>query len=170
MEISAKFGAANAPLDDEAYAVAMTCWQMLDIALESGTISINDLHALRLVKCVPNALRLLNPPECMFFENRVGLAAKFGEFLVQNVIPRPLGAGYAFSAAGVRELGSAVEVALLECADPVGDAEMASKILGRRNEMGRVLVSQSFGSVSEEALRRLDSIRCEATDVTGDLL
>ena len=163
MEISAKFGAANAPLDDGAHAVAMTCWQMLDRALESGTISISDLDALRLVKCVPNALRLLIRPEWMFFENRPGLAAKFGEFLVQNVIPRPVGAGYAFSAAGVRELGSAVEVALLECADPVDDAEMASKILGRRNEIGRVLVSQSFGSVSEEALRRLGSIRCAAT-------
>ena len=163
MEISAKFGAANVPLDDEAYAVAMTCWQMLDRALESGTISISDLDALRHVKCVPNALRLLNLPEWMFFENRAGLAAKFGEFLVQNVIPRPLGAGNAFSAAGVRELGSAVEVVLLECADPVEDAEMASKILGRRNEIGRVLVSQSFGSVSEEALKRLDSIRCAAT-------
>ena len=163
MEISAKFGAANVPLDDEAYAVAMTCWQMLDRALESDTISASDLDALRFVKCVPNAQRLLNPPEWMFFENRAGLAAKFGDFLVQNVIPRPLGAGNAFSAAGVRELGSSVEVALMECADPVDDAEMVSKILGRRNEIGRVLVSQSFGSVSEKALRRLDSIQCAAT-------
>ena len=163
MEISAKFGAANVPLDDEAYAVTMTCWQMLGRALESDTISISDLDVLRHVKCVPNALRFLNLPEWMFFENRARLAAKFGEFLVQNVIPRPLGAGNAFSAAGVRELGSAVEVVLMECADPVEDAEMASKILGRRNEIGRVLVSQSFGSVSEQALRRLDSMRCAAT-------
>ena len=162
-EISAKFGAANTPLDDEAYAVAMTCWQMLDRAMESDVISTSDLGALRAVKCIPNVLRVLSPPEWMFFENRAGLAAKFGAFLAQNVIPRPLGAGNAFSAAGVRELGSAVEVALLECPDPVNDAEMALKIVGRRNEIGRVLVSQSFGSVSEEALRRLDSIRCAAT-------
>ena len=58
----------------------------------------------------------------------------------------------------------------MECAGPVEDAAMASKILGRRNEIGRVLVSQNFGSVSEEALRQLDSIRCASYDVTGDLL
>ena len=143
-EVSTNFGAANTPLDDEAHAIAMTCWQMLDRSMESGAISISDLDALRAVKCIPNVLRVLSPPEWMFFENRAGLAAKFGEFLGQNVIPRPLGAGNAFAAAGVRELGSAVEVALLECPDPVEDAEMAHKIAGRRNEIGRVLVSRAL--------------------------
>jgi hypothetical protein len=56
-----------------------------------------------------------------------------------------------------------VEVAILECADPLEDTEMALKITSRRNEIGRVLVSQSVGSVSEDALRRIDSIRCAGT-------
>lgn len=163
IEISSEFGAVNTPLDDDAYVVLMACWQMLERALDGGSLSTDKVETLRSVKCIPNAVRVLNPPEWMFFENRAGLAAKFEEFLAKNVIPRPLGAGNAFAAAGVRQLGSAVEVVLLECADPTEDADMARKILARRNEIGRVLVSQSFGSVAAEALGRLASIRCEAT-------
>jgi hypothetical protein len=163
IEISSEFGSVNTPLDDDAYVVLMACWQMLERALDGGSVSTDKLETLRSVKCIPNAVRVLNPPEWMFFENRAGLAAKFEEYLAKNVIPRPLGAGNAFAAAGVQQLGSTVEVVLLECADPTEDADMTQRILARRNEIGRVLVSQSFGSVAAEGLGRLASIRCQAT-------
>jgi hypothetical protein len=86
----------------------------------------------------------------------------FGQFLITNVIPRPLGAGEAMARAGVRSLGSAVETQLLECIDPTEDTAMAARILGRRNQFGRVLESQIPGRDTEMALRRLAGIRYEA--------
>lgn len=161
-EIASEFSAGSSPLDDDAHSVLLACWQMLGRALDDGALSADDVEALRFVKCVPNAGRVLNPPEWMFFENRAGLAAKFGAFLTNNVIPRPLGAGNAFAAAGVRQLGSAVEVELLECADPTDQAEMAHRLRARRNEIGRVLGSQSSDREATEALERLDNMRCIA--------
>ena len=159
MDISSQFGEGNLPLDEDAHVVLMACWRILDAALDSA-LSVEDLTKLSSVKCVPRADGVLHPPEWMFFENRAGLAAKFGAFLANNVVPRPLGAGNAFAAAGVRQLGSAVEIELLECTDPADDPGMAQRIRLRRNEVARVLGSQALGHAAD-ALCRLDRIRCE---------
>ncbi|MGA2792690.1 MAG: DUF3883 domain-containing protein [Roseiarcus sp.] len=159
-EISTEFGTTNSPLDEDSYAVLMASWRLLENALDRAVLSPDDLLELGTMKCVPNEDRVLNPPQWMFFENRAGLAAKFGEFLTKNVISRPLGAGNAFAAAGVRPLGSAIEVELLECTDPVDDQEMVDAILERRNEIGRVLYSQVTGQAATVALSQLDNIRC----------
>jgi len=161
-EISSAFGSANTPLDQDTDSVVMACWQMLQWALDVGALSADGLQPLRSVKCVANAGRVLYPPEWMFFENRAGLAAKFGEFPSNNVIPHPLGAGKALAVAGVRQLGSAVQVELLECADPTDDSAMGERMRARRAEIARVLGSQNSGQRAAEALARLDNIRCMA--------
>ena len=78
------------------------------------------------------------------------------------MIPRPIGAGRAFAAAGVRQLGSAVSVELLECVDAVEDPETTHLLRARRDEIGRVLGCQSSGSSASEALARLQNIACES--------
>ena len=163
-EISSNFATTNAPLDDTAYAVLMTCWQMLEEAFSDGEISADEFQPLRTIKCVPNAARLLNFPEWMFFENRAGLPEKFGEFLKQNVILRPLGAAVALTVAGVRPLGAAVECELLECENPVDCPEMTLRFETRRNQIGRVLASQGPDLNTTDALSRLDHMRCESSN------
>lgn len=162
-EISTEFGNTNLPLDDDTYAILMACWRMLENAHENGNISIDQLASLHDVKCVANAGKVLYPPDWMFFENRAGLAAKFDKFLKGNIIPRPIGAAKAMTAAGVRTLGSAVETQLLENGDPSDDATMASRIRERRNHFGRVIESQMPGSGSVSALQRLERLQCMAT-------
>lgn len=106
---------------------------------------------------------MLTPPQWVFFENRAGLAAKFGEFLVHNVVTRPLGTAKAMTIAGVRPLGSAVNIEVLEFDDPIEDTEVAQRILERRNHVGRVLEAQVRNGETEQALKRLESLRCEAS-------
>src|SRR2546425_28310 len=97
----------------------MCCWQMLTRAIESGDIDTEDLSALSTSKviCAPNSVVTL--PEWIFFDDRPGLAAKFGTFLQDNAISRPQGAWQAMAAAGVRRLSDAVDSHLAEIDDPV---------------------------------------------------
>lgn len=161
-EISKEFGNTNLPLDDEAYAVLMVCWRMLEKAYEEEILPLSQLEALCKVKCISNADKILNPPQWMFFENRAGLAAKFDDFLKGNVISRPVGAAQAMAAAGVRTLGSAVEIRLLECDNPSDELVMSNRILQRKNQIGRVLSSQMTGPGALSALNRLDSLQCKS--------
>lgn len=160
-EIAAEFGEANSFLDDDTHAVVMSCWQFLEKTTGVGSPG-EVLGSLRNVKCVPNMRKVLNRPDWMFFENRAGLAAKFGEALTNNVIPRPMGAGEAMALAGVRQLGKAVETELLECVDPIMEEEMAARILSRRNQFGRVLESQFPGHDTQMTLGRLADIEYES--------
>jgi hypothetical protein len=160
-EIAEQFNKTNSPLDDHAFAVLMACWQIFENALTAGSVPSSKFEELHCYKCVPNTSRVLNPPDWIFFENRAGLAGKFGDFLLNNVIPRPLGAGNAFSAAGVRPLGSAVTVEILECVDPKDAPEVLDRIRTRKNEIGRVLESQASSQASLTALSTLDHIRCQ---------
>jgi hypothetical protein len=159
-EISTDFGSENRALDEDAHAVLMSCWRLIDKSLAEGDDLSSQVEGLRTEKCVPKLIKVLNPPEWMFFENRAGLAAKFGDFLAGNVIQKPLDAGNALAKAGVRSLGAAVEVELLECGDPVEAPEMTERIRARRNEIGRVLEAQAVGQATAEVLDRLAGIRC----------
>ncbi|MBE0669056.1 MAG: DUF3883 domain-containing protein [Anaerolineales bacterium] len=163
-EISVSFNKNRTPLNEIDLAVLMACWRLLDGALDQEDCR-NEIASLRGIHCVPNVVRLLNPPEWMFFENRAGLADKFGDFLAGNVIPRPLGAARAMSAAGVRSLGAAVQVQLLECEDPIEDVEVASLVRCRRNELGRVLDTQIPGNNVGAVLDRLRDIKFESASI-----
>jgi hypothetical protein len=162
-EIAKDFGSENRLLDDEAHAVLLACWRAIGHALDGEMIVGDAIAELRSVKCVPNASRKLHPPEWMFFENRAGLAVKFGRFLTNNVIPRPIGTGRALDEAGVRALGTAVRVALLECNGPIDDPAMSERVRARINEIGRVLEASDSGHDTASLIRRLEDIRWQAT-------
>ena len=121
--------------------------------------AVSSLHT---VKCVPDARHVLNRPDWMFFENRAGLAAKFDGSLANNAIPRPIGTGHALDAAGVRALGTAVRIELLECIDPVDDVALGERLRNRRNEIGRVLEAHGGGHETSGILNRSDSIRFQS--------
>ncbi len=159
-QISEEFGAAGKPLDGEAHSVLMACWRGLSQALLKGTISSSELQALHDVRCIPDKAGLLNRPDWMFFENRAGLADKFGSFLLRNVIPRPLDTGDALATAGVRPLGTAVVVDPLKCRNRINDPELRAHILSRRNEIARVLDAPGAEGGTSGVLERLTKIQC----------
>ncbi len=160
-EISAEFGEANRPLDDKAYAVVMSCWRMLERALNDDVIDNGKLHEeLRQTKCIPNEDRVLYLPTRLFFENRVGLAAKFEMYLTSNVIPRRLETGRAFLAAGVQQLGSTVTTELLGTDNPDADQDTMEQLRQRCGEIARVLSGQMASDQVQDALGRLSRLHC----------
>ncbi len=161
-EISAEFGESNRPLHDEAYAVVMGCWQMLEKALDDGVIAADWFVNVRNTKSIPNKSKVLNFPTWLFFENRVGLAAKFEMFLVNNVIPQQLGTGRSFLAAGVRQLGSAVKVELLRIENPDDDPDTMQRLRRRKGEIARVLFGQIPPNEVQVALERLSHLGCKS--------
>ena len=161
-EISSEFGTANRPLDDETYRVLMICWQMLEEALDAGRITEELLEILGKVKSISNKSNVLYSPTWLFFENRVGLADKFDSFLQHNVIPRPLRTSRAFLAAGVRQLGSAVEVELVRNDDPLDNPEFEELLQHRGREIARVLASQMVSHNVQTALERLRRLECKS--------
>jgi hypothetical protein len=165
LEISSQFGARNTALDDEAHSVLLACWRMLETAQDLETLSPSDLRGLRETKCVPNVEHLLTQPTWMFFEDRAGLAAKFEGFLRSNVISRPIGAHKAMGAAGVRALGSAVDLQLLECDNPVESTFVKQRLNERKDQIARVLHAQSEHASPEAKLIELDRIRYESANL-----
>ena len=161
-EIATAFEATKKPLDDETLAVILSCWRLLEAAIDRGHFNgQRDAQSLQGLACVPNSKRMLNPPEWMFFENRAGLAEKFDKFLLSNVISRPIGAAVAMASAGVRPLSTAVDIQLLECEDPTQDVDIAERIRSRRNTFGRILDAQKPSECIHELLERLNDIRFE---------
>ena len=138
----------------------MNCWQMLESALNEGTVANDWLGRLGETKSIPNKDRVLHFPTRLFFENRAGLAAKFG-FLENNIIPRYLGTGQAFLAAGVRLLGSAVGTKLLRTEDPDDDPDTMDRLRHRHEAIARVLSGQMASDEVRDALRRLDGLACK---------
>ena len=161
-DITDEFAPTNRPLDQEAYAVLMGCWRAIGQALDEEDVEPEAISSLHAVKCVPDARHVLNRPDWMFFENRAGLAAKFDGFLANNAVPRPIGTGHALDAAGVRPLGTAVRIELLECIDPVDDVALGERLRGRRNEIGRILEAHWGGHETSAILNRIDSIRFQS--------
>ena len=161
-EISLEFASASRPLGDEEYAVLMNCWKMCEKALEQGILTEKCLGSMGEIRSIPNQGRVLDFPTRLFFDNRVGLAAKFGEYLSKNVILRPLEAGNAFMAAGVQQLGSAVKLILLQNEDPVPDSELKERLRERRNEIVRILSCQMASSGLNNALDRLSTLECNS--------
>ena len=161
-EISSKSGNASRPIDDQEYNVLMNCWQMCEKYLNQRSIFSERLGDLKELKCIPNKDKNLFLPTLLFFDNRAGLAAKFGEYLSENVIPRPLEAGRAFQAAGVQQLGSAVELELLEHENSVDDPETKERMHQRRNEIARVLSCQMDSLEVNNALDRLNRLECKS--------
>ncbi len=163
-EIALEFGATGRSLDDEGHAVLMNCWRSISGMLRTEGIAKQDVQALHSIKCVPDKTRVLNPPDWMFFENRAGLVEKFGDYIARNVIPRPLDTGDALSVAGMRSLGTAVAVELIECRSPKEDPGLSQRIGSRRNEIARVLDALSTEYSTVEVLDHLQGIECHVAE------
>ena len=69
-------------------------------------------------KVVPSRRRFLRQPGGVYFDDRPGLAAKFGDHVLDHVIARPEMGAAAMAAAGVRNLSEAIRVHIAECEDP----------------------------------------------------
>ena len=161
-EISSKFGPADIPLDNETHRVVMSCWKMLEDALADDSNVEKSLATLGAVKCIPDKTPTVKPPSWLFFESRAGLADKFGSFLKPNVIERPFRASQAYLAAGVRQLGSVVEVDLVRGDDAAEDSEMRALLQNRRNEIARVLSGQMASQDVQTALARMENLECRS--------
>ena len=164
MRFSSEFAGMNKPLDDEAYAVLTGCWQMLEKALDAEVIATEWFGSLKEVKSIPNKDWLLYRPTWLFFENRAGLSAKFDTFLGNNVIRRQLGTERAFLAAGVRQLGSAVELELLSCESRGDDPDTTDRLRQRHNEIARVISGQLTSQDMNATLAKLHSLHCMSTN------
>jgi hypothetical protein len=163
-EISATAG--NSPVDPEARAVLWNCWEMVERALRDERLTPEEIESrLEKVKCVPNRSSVLYAANLVFFDNRAGLAAKFGTFLRDHVIARPLGASVALSAAGVRELGNAIELEVLERREASPDIEMRELLDDRRDQIGRVFSAQGAEIDVSDAMQRLERLECEQTSL-----
>ncbi len=158
-EIACEFGLKHIPLEDEVYAVIVSCWRKISLSLESGEIQADSLGSLKEIDCVPNKQRMLYKPKLLFFDNRAGLVEKFGTYLRNNVVEHSLDTRSAFGAVGVRSLGSVVKPELLECSDPEINQEMTSNIRSRDNQIGRLLGAQGWVQIKiNEALLRLRAV------------
>lgn len=138
-ELSNEYGNVNKTLENDAYAVCITCWRLLTDGLEAEEIREEDVHDLSAEKVVPDVRQMLNPPQMVFFEDRAGISSKFGDFLKNNVIPRQQVVWKAMAVAGVRTLSTAVETIMLECTDPLEDEPLTSRLRDRQSQLARVL-------------------------------
>ena len=158
-QLAFEFGRPHRKLDAEARAVVIASWRLLSESLEKDQLQPNDLTELGSLEVIPNALDVLQPPEWMFFEDRAGLAEKFGDFLRPNVVTRILGAWPAMAAAGVRSLRSAVESELIECSTPVAEELISQRVLQRRHQLARVVEPQAGVPAIKPDLTKLDHIQ-----------
>jgi len=159
LEITHQYGKSNQLLDDDSYAVCMTCWRMLSQGLEADEICKKDIESLSGERVIPDDRRVLNPPHLIFFEDRAGIAGKFGDFLKHNVIPRHQGAWIAMATAGVRILSMAVDVHMLERADPVEDLLVRKRVRDRESQLARILEPLRQSIIPENALSALEDLK-----------
>jgi len=126
------------PISDEDRCVVSACWAALDTMLQTGELSPDDLAGLSQAQVIPNAQGALYTPATLFFEDRTGLAARFGDYLSQQIIPRNAATWRAMHAAGVRALSDAVTVALVEPTDDIEDQLLSGRVARRRPLIARV--------------------------------
>jgi hypothetical protein len=157
MEISSIYGSANDKLDDDAYTILINCWQMLSRTWEEKDPDPSDLEEFRDRKVIPDIRHVLNPPDWIFFEDRAGLPAKFGDYLKNNVIPKPQTAWRAMAAAGVRTLSNAVKANMVECEDPIEDDLVLNRLLERRRLLARIFETQKGEMIPKYEI--LDKLR-----------
>lgn len=142
LEISQEYTQSHSPLDEQSLAIVMHCWENLSAALEQKRFTADDLSGLKDHPVIPNIQRMLTRPEDIFFEDRAGLAAKFPQFLENNVIVRPQGAWRAMREVGVRLLGDAVKLHVIECEGIVDDEALLSRVQHRRWLLARLIESE----------------------------
>lgn len=161
-EIAQIYTPTNSHVPDEDAAVLVTCWAMLARALESAEVDEGKIDSLRSRKCIRSGQRILYQPQYLFFEDRAGLAEKFGGHLSNIVIERHPEAWPAMALAGVQSLREASLSEIVECTDPVEAHDVMDCIRARRPELLRVLEPQLGYAAAIERLDRLAEIMCNS--------
>jgi len=162
LEISEGFGQRHAVLDEETFAVVMNCWEALSQRLEQDATLRQNLQALQEHKVIPNDQNLLIKSKYIFFEDRPGLKERL--HMEHHVIKRPLNAWRAMEAVGVRLLGQAVDVQLVESPDSSIDDTTTSRFSERRELILRVIESEKASGIEGldvPALTRLQFERAQ---------
>lgn len=160
IEVLLEIAESKSELDDESLSVVQRCWQGLDQALADQMSGIEEqLQQLSDKRVIPNQKRLLVRPKHTFFEDRPGLAAKFGDFLTDNVIERPHNAWQAMRVAGVQFLGQAVEVRLTEFVDAVEDVSLENRLMERLSLIARIVETERLDSSRKLAISSLSELK-----------
>jgi hypothetical protein len=160
-EMSAQFGSSNLPLDDAAHDVVVSCWRFLDRALTDGPLAPDQLKELSSIKVVPDPRRILVRPDWMYFEDRPGLVAKFGDVIRNNAIRRVHAAWRPMEAAGVRPLSRAVRAELVECRDPTVANDIRIRLSERRVLLARVVEALQTTDGASPTLDPVSTLRIE---------
>lgn len=163
LKLLGEIAESSGEVDVETRTIVMHCWQMLDAAFEHGLITDADLYRqLHDVRSIPAAAGELLRPDHTFFEDRAGLAARFGPDLRAHAVPRPQGTWRAMAAAGVQSLSSAIQTHLIECSDAAEHTVLTATLHERKAQIARVLESVTDSEAALAALENLALIRCVA--------
>ncbi|MHA1740892.1 MAG: hypothetical protein ACTSVD_02245, partial [Candidatus Thorarchaeota archaeon] len=151
-EVASEVG--NSLLKPEDKEVVLQCWVMLSEALQRGELDAGSIQAeLHDTKCVPNLQEQLYPLSWMFFEDRPGLAEKFGDWLSKNTIPRPERAWLAMQAAGVKPISEAVTGEIVEAVNAWEDSWLRQRVTERMLLIKRICEGMnSTGTKDAEAI------------------
>jgi len=147
-------------LDKQTQEIVLSCWEGLQIALETEQIPELAVATLENEKVIPDAGGFPMEPRRLFFEDRPGLAERFAQALGNNLIRRSMGSWRAMATAGVRPLSEVVNVRLVEARDDAPDALLGKRLQERRSAIARVLESLSDGQSTESRLGALAELSC----------
>lgn len=156
-DIAAELGTSGESLDDEANAVILSCWHILDTAFDQDKIKESFFYDFEKAPTIPDANRVLRSPKQLFFEDKTGVASLFGADIQSRIIPRALGAWRAMAFAGVRSLRDAVDSELAECIEPRQDAMVAPRLARRRLQLARIIIAHEPNY--KDALEFLDNLK-----------
>lgn len=127
------------PLSPDQRSLAMACWRILERELARGAIDPDLLAGRGDRPSIPNSVPILERPDWLYFDDRPGLAAKFGKILASVVIERPPDAWRCMREAGVRDLSRVVEERVLELVDPRVNPVVDGRVEERRHLLRRVI-------------------------------
>ena len=157
-EICAQFGAQTSPLDPETKSVVLHCWCLLADTTEQEFGELRDL------KIIPDNRDILEPAQHIFFDDRPGLAQRFGNYLRSSVIPKPQDAWRGMQKGGVRTLSEAVTTRLVERENPAEDLWLRNHIVERRGLIARVIEAHRSAGDLDWDLGVLQDIRVDSVD------
>ncbi|MER3448037.1 MAG: hypothetical protein C4291_14950 [Candidatus Dadabacteria bacterium] len=147
-------------LTDETLETIMACWRVLNEALRKSEVNAQKIALLKNLQVIPSDKRLLRQPKMTFFEDRPGLATKFGDRLAEWVIKRRDDLSLAMAQAGVRALSQVVSTDVVEKLDPTESPEVVQRVLARLPLLQRVLASEQTDS--RHACDILQGLQCRS--------
>lgn len=163
LDISGDASVRTQALDQQVGAIVDRCWSILADGYRAGQVRDEDIVRLREQPVVPDANRILNRPEYLFFEDRPNLALHFRETLGSNVIPLTDRTSAVLEAAGVRRLSKHIAVEVLECHEREESHRLRTRCQGRRDQLHRVAVAAGFESLDGAEWTHLQDMAFESS-------